>query len=151
MIYIKLYGYFNPYENGNNNVLAEIGQFQVFFTFFGGMVMYADGLSKPFREFMGFFLVAINLSVILAIGYFQHMNSKKALEKQKTMQAKVDAQLKSKLSMTSFLFKPVLSSNKNNHNNHYTTRIENKNGKLKEEVEHIEMRDLSNNLFKKGT
>ena len=53
LLYIKLYSFFSPYSNIDDNVLAETGQFQVFFTFFGALIMQSSLLGSSWNTFVG--------------------------------------------------------------------------------------------------
>ena len=64
LLYIKLYGYCNPYDGGTDNVLAEIGQFQIYFTFLGAMIVQESMVDSQLNVLVGYSLVFINLSVI---------------------------------------------------------------------------------------
>jgi hypothetical protein len=70
LLYIKVYGYFNPYDNPNNNVLAEVGQFQIFFTFFGGLIVQANLLSRHFSTLLDVFLLLVNFAVVMTTIYY---------------------------------------------------------------------------------
>lgn len=80
IFYIKLYGYFSPYDNGNNNVLAEVGQFQNFFTFFGGLIIQTGLLSNDFSTALDIFLFITNLAIMVTIGYFLNLNAQRTLK-----------------------------------------------------------------------
>ena len=46
MVYIKIYGYYQPYAVGDKNTLAEIGQIQILLTFFGAIIIFYSVLGK---------------------------------------------------------------------------------------------------------
>jgi hypothetical protein len=68
LLYIKLYGYFSPYVDPLAGILAETGQFQIFFTFFGAMIIQNSLLNSSWDAFLGGILVVINL-VIIAVTF----------------------------------------------------------------------------------
>jgi hypothetical protein len=35
---IKLYGYYHPYDVDSDHIIAEVGQFQIFFSFLGALI-----------------------------------------------------------------------------------------------------------------
>ena len=70
LAYIKLYGHYAPYCSLKNNRLAEVGQFQIFFTFFGGLVLENNLIESAFRDHIGFLLILINLSVAWLFCYY---------------------------------------------------------------------------------
>ena len=63
--YLKLYGHFTPYSEGSENVLAEIGQYQIFFTFFVALIIQNGLLNSTWNQALGAILITINLSVIV--------------------------------------------------------------------------------------
>ena len=40
IVYIKIYGYIQPYESSDKNILAELAQYQILLTFFGAIIIY---------------------------------------------------------------------------------------------------------------
>ena len=71
LMYIKLYGFFTPYESDSANILAEVGQYQILFTFFGGLVFQNGLIDSAWNQTIGILLTAINISV----GYmFVHLH-----------------------------------------------------------------------------
>jgi hypothetical protein len=70
--YLKLYGYNMPYGEGSDNTLAEIGQYQIFFTFFSALIIQNELLDKVWDEIIGVFLVMVNMGVVF---YCFHLES----------------------------------------------------------------------------
>jgi hypothetical protein len=64
LFYIKVYGFYAPYANRQDSVLAETGQFQVFLTFFGALIVQNALLPAFWSSPLGVLLIAMNLSVL---------------------------------------------------------------------------------------
>lgn len=67
VIYIKLYSLCGPYTSTVDNVLAETGQFQIYCTFFGALIVQGVLLGNKWNNALGVLLVLINLSVFAYI------------------------------------------------------------------------------------
>ena len=63
VIYIKLYSYNAPYLERSDDILAAMGQYQIFCTFFAVLCIKYDLLSGFLSDFLGFVLIAANLSI----------------------------------------------------------------------------------------
>ena len=63
--YLKVYGYHMPYGEGSDNTLAEIGQYQIFFTFFAALIIQNDLMGPVWYEGIGVFLILANMGVVL--------------------------------------------------------------------------------------
>ena len=63
-LYICLYGYCKPYMESQHSVLATFGQSQIFFTFFGALIIQNNLLGSDWNSTVGVFLVIMNLGVI---------------------------------------------------------------------------------------
>jgi hypothetical protein len=63
IIYIKLYGYYAPYLERSDDILAEMGQYQIFCTFFAVLSIKYDILSGFLRDVLGWVLIVVNLSI----------------------------------------------------------------------------------------
>ena len=62
--FLKLYGFHMPYGKDSDNALAEVGQYQIFFTFFAALIIQ-NGLLDPFwDQVLGVLLVLINLGLV---------------------------------------------------------------------------------------
>jgi hypothetical protein len=46
LLYIGLYSQLKPYENGKDDTLAFVGQYQIFWTFFGTLIIGNDLLGS---------------------------------------------------------------------------------------------------------
>ena len=62
--FLKLYAYNVPYGKGCDNTLAEIGQYQIFFTFFAALIIQNGLLNDTWNVGLGVFLVISNLGVV---------------------------------------------------------------------------------------
>lgn len=71
ILYIKLYSYFTPYEADPANITAEIGQYQILFTFLGALITMDSLLGSGYNSTVGGLLIVFNLGVICAFGYFE--------------------------------------------------------------------------------
>ena len=71
ILYIKLYSHFSPYEAGSANITAEIGQYQILFTFIGALITMDSLLGSGYNSTVGGLLIVINIGVICAFGYFE--------------------------------------------------------------------------------
>ena len=65
LMYIKLYSYASPYASNSSNTIAETGQFQIFFTFFGGLIIGNTLVGTAYNALLGWFLILINTSVVV--------------------------------------------------------------------------------------
>lgn len=91
LLFIKLYGHFNPFESSVHNMMTELGQFQVFFTYLAAMTMQNSLLSSDYTVAVGTLLILINLSLPFLSCYYTMKNFqadrqraiKKAAEKKK--------------------------------------------------------------------
>ena len=75
LFYIKLYGYFSPYADTDDNVIAETGQFQIFLTFFGALIMQNHLLGEKFTPGVSVLLIALNTMVCLMVCYIEYRMS----------------------------------------------------------------------------
>ena len=82
VFYIKLYNHTAPYCEDSDDVLAETGQFQIFFTFFFGLVLSNQLVSAGLNNVLGMFLVLMNLGVVVLTCRYE---IKAALEEQEAL------------------------------------------------------------------
>jgi hypothetical protein len=75
VLYIKLYNEYKPYVNDNDDELAEIGQYQIFFTFFGALILQNNLLSSNWDVAIGALLIMINFGVVVMAGLTEVRNS----------------------------------------------------------------------------
>ena len=71
VFYIRLYSGFQPYAFLRNDILAEVGQVQIFFTFFVALIVQNSLLTDIWATIADVLLVMINFSVLLTTFYFQ--------------------------------------------------------------------------------
>ena len=74
MLYIKLYSYYAPFDSSDDDTLAETGQWQIFITFFGALIIQNELLSTLGGTFDSIFevlLVAVNLSLAVLLVYME--------------------------------------------------------------------------------
>ena len=76
---IKLYSVHVPYAEASDGILAEAGQYQVFFTFFGGLIIQADLLGGDYNDFVGGVLIAVNMGVFALGGWYQWITTRDVL------------------------------------------------------------------------
>jgi predicted outer membrane repeat protein len=68
LFFIKLYSHYSPYASTNDNVLAEIGQFQVFLTFFISLIIKNSLLSgNKWKSALGKINISITSSMFFAV------------------------------------------------------------------------------------
>ena len=82
-MYIKLYAAYTPYDADSNSVIAEIGQYQIFFTFWAALVMHYNGLGSDMNELVGTCLLIFNLGVPY---YFMYYEAKEWIREQRILQ-----------------------------------------------------------------
>jgi hypothetical protein len=70
VVYIKLYGYYAPYERDADDVVAEVGQFQIFFTFLGALIQQKSLLGPQYNSLVSASLIIINATVTLLFLYY---------------------------------------------------------------------------------
>lgn len=62
VIFMKLYGFFQPYQDDADDYLQEAAQYQVFFTLFGGLIMRTDALKgvPHISQYISAFIIFVN-------------------------------------------------------------------------------------------
>ena len=76
-IFTKLYGFYRPYLDHNDDVLADLGQVQIFLTFFAILIISQNILDPNTHATVGILLITINM-LVLGLGfYFELLNNKK--------------------------------------------------------------------------
>ena len=89
--YIKVYGYYAPYANSQDSILAETGQFQVYITFFGALIVQNALLPAFWTPPLGIALIVVNMSVLYYILLTQLRNALKQEEEEGGEQEDEDA------------------------------------------------------------
>jgi hypothetical protein len=69
-MYLKLYGYYAPYLNDSDDVIAETGQFQLFISFLGALVFQRHLLGDDWSNVAGVLLIVTNMVVFIQFVYF---------------------------------------------------------------------------------
>jgi hypothetical protein len=64
LVYIGLYGQLKPYEDDKDDTLAFVGQYQIFWTFFGTLVIGNDLLGSNQAYAVSVFIITGNLTVL---------------------------------------------------------------------------------------
>ena len=85
VIYLKLYNSCAPFVEENDNFTAEIGQYQVFVTFFGVLVLKQSSFGDPAENpilygFVDFCLVSINclmVAMLMSVAWREYMEDKR--------------------------------------------------------------------------
>jgi predicted outer membrane repeat protein len=76
LFFIKLYSHYSPYASTNDNVLAEIGQFQVFLTFFMSLIIKNSLLSgNKWKSALGKRYLSITSSIFFLCKLKKYMNT----------------------------------------------------------------------------
>ena len=71
IFYIKLYNYYSPYEERQSDITAEIGQYQILFTFLGALITMDSLLEKKYNSTVDWLLILLNLGVLIAFGSYE--------------------------------------------------------------------------------
>jgi len=53
LLFIKMYGYYQPYEADTDDIIAEVGQFQIYFTYFGALILQNSLLHSSLNNTVG--------------------------------------------------------------------------------------------------
>merc|ERR1719316_1681363 len=70
ILFMKLYAYCAPYVIDEEDILAELGQYQVFFTLFGTLIIQNELCGKGSNPAVAACLVLVNLILPTATSYF---------------------------------------------------------------------------------
>lgn len=85
ILFVKLYAYFAPYIADSDDILAEVGQYQILFTFFGALIMQGSLVDPEYYGMVGGFLVCINIGVVIVPLYYaveEYLTEKESIEQQ---------------------------------------------------------------------
>jgi len=79
IVYVKLYGHFQPYELDELDIVQEVAQYQVFFTFFFALLIRDNILEgSVWARVLDILLVITNLSTVTAaIVVYLHLHEKR--------------------------------------------------------------------------
>jgi hypothetical protein len=61
IFFLQLYGVFAPYEDDEDDALANLGQIQVFLTFFAALIVQNQLLSETWFDLLGVLMIVINV------------------------------------------------------------------------------------------
>ena len=75
VMYMKIYAYYQPYSLEESSILAELAQYQIFFSFFGSLIIQNTLLPPGFHKFVGVLMILLNLSTSLLAAYFEYRSS----------------------------------------------------------------------------
>jgi len=78
--YMKIYAYYQPYSLEESSILAELAQYQIFFSFFGSLIIQNSLLPVAFNKVVGVMMILLNLSTSLLAAYFEYRSSSSAAE-----------------------------------------------------------------------
>jgi hypothetical protein len=70
LVCIKLYGYYQPYDADSDDIIAEVGQFQIFFSFLGALIYQKSLLGSEWNDYVSAALVLINVTIAILFLYF---------------------------------------------------------------------------------
>lgn len=93
--FVKLYAFFAPYMDISDDILAEVGQYQILFTFFGALIMQGELVRSEYNTVIGVALIIVNVGIIfvpLWLGYqeYQENKEKEREEEEKERQLELE-------------------------------------------------------------
>jgi hypothetical protein len=62
--FVKLYAFYAPYLEDTDDVLAEVGQYQILFTFFGALMIQANIMKADETNTLGLCLICVNVMIV---------------------------------------------------------------------------------------
>jgi hypothetical protein len=71
LLYIGLYSQYRPYENDKDDTLAFVGQYQIFWTFFGTLVIRNSLLGSKQDNNVAILMIVGNLAVLFLGSYYE--------------------------------------------------------------------------------
>jgi hypothetical protein len=83
LFFVKLYAFYAPYSDDTDDVLAEVGQYQILFTFFAALIVQGELIRSSFVGPLGIALVCINMGVMLVPLRLYYDDYRKTKEKQR--------------------------------------------------------------------
>lgn len=83
LMYIKLYGFYSPYNIQADDIVAETGQFQIFLSFLGALIYQRQLLGTEWNDWVSLVLILINTSVFFLFIYFGWRTLSKAIKDSK--------------------------------------------------------------------
>jgi hypothetical protein len=85
LLYIKLYGFYAPYDADGDDILAETGQFQIFFTFLGALIYQNSLLGSQWNVHVSVALIVINAVITMVFTYFACLELRGDIEEYKSL------------------------------------------------------------------
>jgi hypothetical protein len=85
LLYIKLYGFYAPYDADSDDILAETGQFQIFFTFLGALIYQNSLLGSQWNVCVSVVLIVINAVITVVFTYFACLELRGDIEEYKSL------------------------------------------------------------------
>jgi hypothetical protein len=87
LFFVKLYAFYAPYSDDTDDVLAEVGQYQILFTFFAALIVQGELIRSSLVGPLGIGLVCINMGVMLVplrlyFQDYQKTQAKKRMEEE---------------------------------------------------------------------
>jgi hypothetical protein len=80
VFYMKIYAYYQPYELEESSIVAELAQYQIFFSFFGSLVIQNNILAPSYNNLIGGLMIVLNLSATLLSIYYEYRTSLKEMD-----------------------------------------------------------------------
>ena len=74
--YVRIYSKFMPYKDPQNAWLAEVGQYQIFFTFFGTLIIKENLLGSQANAYVGILMILLQTSFVFVTFYFEYCEYK---------------------------------------------------------------------------
>jgi len=71
LVYIKVYHNFQPYDNYNDDLIAELGQLQIFVTYLCALIYQKSLLSDKYDVIVSLVLICLNLGVLMLFLFFE--------------------------------------------------------------------------------
>jgi hypothetical protein len=90
VVYIKVYGYYAPYEQTDDDIIAEVGQFQIYFSFLGALIRQKELLGHQWNEAVSATLIVVNTAVTVLVLYFGYRNVRDELAAHRAEQQRED-------------------------------------------------------------
>jgi hypothetical protein len=83
LAFVKLYAFYAPYSDDGDDILAEVGQYQILCTFFGALIVQGELVRSSFVGPLGILLVIVNISVVFVPLWLYYKEYKETKEKER--------------------------------------------------------------------
>jgi hypothetical protein len=110
VVYIKVYGYYAPYEQTDDDIIAEVGQFQIYFSFLGALIRQKELLGNQWNEAVSATLIVVNTAVTVLVLYFGYRNVRDELAAHRAEQQHEEANHDKGLNGSGYLLSRGLSA-----------------------------------------